>query len=215
MKKIFISILILTLVACKKEQEASRVAETETQEEYLEKNKLNIPKKDQFQSLTANQKKLVEDWLEFNTVIENIKLINGSTRFSIVEDLAKLASNIEEIEQKKFPEKLDVMQIRSRFLVLKTKALKLQDDATDESVTNEFIEKEIIEINRVFKAVCYQIEQASILDMEPEEILGDIFKIKDSAAIDSMFPIKELPTKNLKKEKLPKKSFQEVKSENE
>jgi hypothetical protein len=218
MKKIFASVLIITFFACKKEQQTTRVEATQTQEEYLEKNKLNIPKKEQFSGLNTAQKDLVQDWIEFNAVMENIKLINSSSRFAIVEDLKQLADNIDVIDEKRFPKGLDVMQIRSRFLVLKTKALKLQDDATDDSIPNAFIEKEIIEMNKVFKAVCYQIEQTSLLNMEPDEILGDIFKLKDSTELDSMFPIKsELPKRELKevkKKKLLKEPFKEVKSEN-
>lgn len=216
MKKIIASVLIgITLFACKKEQQVARAVETQSQEEYLAKNKLTIPKKGTLKSLTPNQKKLVQDWLEFNTVHENMKLVNASTRFAIIEDLGQLANNIDEIENKKYPKELNAMQIRSRFLVLKTKALKLQDDATDDSIPNSFVEKEIVEMNKVFHAVCYQIEQASSLNIKPEEILGDMFKDTDSVnAEKKVVNTKQLPNQKAKKEKLPKKSFKEVKPQN-
>ncbi|MEM6686914.1 MAG: hypothetical protein AAF617_14110, partial [Bacteroidota bacterium] len=132
-KKIIALVLITTtLFACEQKEQATRAAQTQSQKEYLEKNKLNIPQKNKLKDLTAAQKNLVQDWLEFTAIHENMKLINASTRFAIVEDLGQLATNIDEIDKKKFPEGLDVMQIRSRFLVLKTKALKLQDDAVDD-----------------------------------------------------------------------------------
>jgi len=216
MKKILASILIcMTLFACKQEEQATRVAETQSQEEYLEKNKLSIPKKGKLKDLSSTQKKLVQDWLEFNTVHENMKLVNASTRFAIVEDLGLLATNIDEIEKKKIPESFDVMQIRSRFLVLKTKALKLQDDATDESISNDHIEKEIVEMNKVFHAVCYQIEQASLLDMKPEEILGDVYKNADSTDIEKELPKKEkLPKTKATKQTLSKKALKKTKPQN-
>jgi len=202
MKKIIIFMFVMVSVfACKKEQQATRASETESQEEFLAKNKLNIPKKEQLKELTPIQKKMVLDWLEFNTVYESAKLINASSRFAIVEDLGQLAANIEAMGKKKFPKELDVMQIRSRFLVLKTKALKLQDDATDDNISNEFVEKEIIEINKIFNAVCYQIEQASAFNMTSEEILGDAFKIKDSTELaleKEQKTTKMLPKKSLK-----------------
>ena len=185
MKKIIVSVFaIFLLFACKKQEGSTSTTETESREEYFAKNKLNIPKKSMLKELTPTQKKLVQDWLEFTAIHENMKLINSSTRFAIVEDLGQLAANIDTLEKKRFPKELDVMQIRSRFLVLKTKALKLQDDATDETVANDFLEKEIVEINNVFNAVCYQIEQASELNIIPEEILGNKIKIKDSTDIN-------------------------------
>lgn len=216
LKNIIASVLIgIILFACDQEAQATRETETQSQEEYLEKNKLTIPKKDKLKDLTGNQKNLVQDWLEFTAIHENMKLINASTRFAIVEDLGQLATNIDEIEKKKFPKKLDVMQIRSRFLVLKTKALKLQDDATDDSIPNNFIEKEIVEMNKVFSAVCYQIEQANLLDMKPEEILGDVFKDADSTDAKKEIPKKvQLPTSNAQKEKLPKKALKKIKPQN-
>ena len=216
MKKNIASVLIgITLFACKKEQQVSRVAETQSQEEYLAKNKLTIPKKGMLKSLTPNQKKLVQDWLEFNTVHENMKLVNASTRFAIIEDLGQLANNIDEIEKKRFPKELNAMQIRSRFLVLRTKALKLQDDATDDSIPNSFVEKEIVEMNKVFHAVCYQIEQASSFNIEPEEILGDIYKVTDSVnAEKEVIKTQQLPNQKAKKQKLPKKPFKEVEPQN-
>lgn len=216
MKKIIASVLIgITLFACKKEQEVTRVAETQSQEEYLAKNKLNIPKKGILKSLTPNQKKLVQDWLEFNTIHENMKLVNASTRFAIIEDLGQLASNIDEIENKRFPKDLDAMQIRSRFLVLKTKALKLQDDATDDNIQNSFVEEEIVEMNKVFHSICYQIEQASSFNIKPEEILGDIYKVTDSINAEKEIVKKQQsPAPKAKKQKLPKKPFKEVKPQN-
>ncbi|WP_298509174.1 hypothetical protein [uncultured Kordia sp.] len=221
MKKIIASVLVcITLFACEKEQQTTRVQQTQSQEEYLAKNKLNIPRKGQLKTLTPAQKELVQDWLEFNTVHENMKLINESTRFAIIEDLGQLANNIDEIEKKKLPKKLDVMQIRSRFLVLKTKALKLQDDATDDSIPNNFIEKEIVEMNKVFHAVCYQIQQASILDIAAEEILGDVFKATDSTNAEKkvsqkeQLPLKKSPKYMAPKQKSPKKAFKEVKPKN-
>lgn len=200
--------VMISLFACKEEQQATRAEETQSQEEFLAKNKLNIPKKGKLQELTPTQKKLVLDWLEFNTVHESTKLINASSRFAIVEDLGQLAANIYALEKSKFPKDLDVMQIRSRFLVLKTKSLKLQDDATDENISNEFIENKIVEINKVFNAICYQIGQASVLNLTPEEILGDGFKTKDSI---KLAPEKEQKTT----QKLPKKSLkQQVQQEN-
>lgn len=212
MKKITLFLLILlSFFACKKEQEGTRAAETESQEAYLAKNKLTIPKKGALKELTPSQKKLVQDWLEFNAVYENMKLVNASTRFAIIEDLAQLASNIDEVEDKKFPNELDAIQIRSRFLVLKTKALKLQDDATDDSISNDFIEKEIVEMNRVFNSICYQVEQASKLNIEPEEILGNTFKTADTLKKETSEVKKEQkPTM-----KLPKKPFKEIKPEPE
>ncbi|EDP96576.1 hypothetical protein KAOT1_15473 [Kordia algicida OT-1] len=219
MKKIITLVLIIiSFISCEKEAEATRAQETQSKEEYLAKNKLNIPRKGKLEELTPNQKKLVQDWLEFNTVHENMKLINSSTRFAIVEDLEQLAANIDVIEKKKYPKDLDVMQIRSRFLVLKTKALKLQDDATDENTSNDFIEKEIVEMNKVFNSVCYQIVQASQLNIKPEEILGDAMKLKDSTNVDETNALKKeqqarkefLPKK---KATSPKKPFQEVESE--
>lgn len=207
MKKIIVLVfVIVSFFACKEEQQAANATQTETHEDFLAKNKLNIPQKAKLKELTPTQKKLVQDWLEFKTVHESIKLINASTRFAIVEDLGQLAANIDVMEQKKFPKELDVMQIRSRFLVLKTKALKLQDDATDDNISNEFIEKEIVEMNKVFNAVCHQIEQASALDITSEEILGDAFKTKDStnAAINK----EQKPT-----EELPKKQFKQIQPE--
>lgn len=207
MKKIIVFVFVMiSFFACKEEQ-ATRTAETESQEEFLAKNKLNIPKKEKLKELTPIQKKLVLDWLEFNTVHESAKLINSSTRFAIVEDLGQLAANIDTMEKKKFPKELDVMQIRSRFLVLKTKALKLQDDATDENTSNEYIEKEIVEINKVFNSVCYQIAQASILKITPEEILGDAFKTKDSTK--AVLEKEQKPTA-----KLPKKPLKELQLQN-
>jgi hypothetical protein len=204
MKKIIIFMFVMiSLFACKEEEKATRAAETQSQEEFLAKNKLNIPKKEKLKELTPIQKKLVLDWLEFNTVYESAKLINSSSRFAIVEDLGQLAANIDMMEKSKFPKDLDIMQIRSRFLVLKTKALKLQDDATDENISNEFIEKEIVEMNTVFNAVCYQIAQASILNITPEEILGDAFKTKDSlkAALEKeQKPAEKLPKKSIKQQ---------------
>ena len=217
MKKIITSVLIgITLFACKKEQETTRVQQTQSQEEYLAKNKLDIPKKGILKSLTPNQKKLVQDWLEFNAVHENMKLINSSTRFSIIEDLGLLAKNIDEIEKKKIPKELDIMQIRSRFLVLKTKALKLQDDATDDSIPNNSVAKEIVEMNKIFHSVCSQIGQASSLDIKAEEILGDVYKDTDSlkAAKEEAPKKLKLPTSKARKEQLPKKSFKEVKTKN-
>ncbi|WP_290669773.1 hypothetical protein [Kordia sp.] len=207
----------MTLFACGKEEEqTTRMQQTQSQEEYLAKNKLNIPRKGNLQELTPTQKELVQDWLEFNAVHENMKLINESTRFAIIEDLGQLASNIDEVEKKKLPEALDIMQIRSRFLVLKTKALKLQDDATDDSIPNTFIEKEIVEMNKVFNAVCSQIEQASLLDIEAEEILGDVFKVTDSTknAPKKVLQTEQLPTQKAQKQKLPKKPFKQVKPKN-
>ena len=218
MKKIILYLLIgAMLFACKKEQEATRTTETQSQEEYLEKNKLNIPTKEKLKAITPSQKKLVQDWLEFTAIHENMKLINASTRFSIIEDLGQLASNIEVLQNKKFPKGLDVMQIRSRLLVLKTKALKLQDDATDDSVSNETIEKEIVEMNKAFSAILYQIEQTTARDMKPEEILGDVYKTADSiAAAEKATLEKEVKTTpKTKKEKLSKKPFKEVDPENQ
>ncbi|PTX60140.1 hypothetical protein C8N46_107146 [Kordia periserrulae] len=218
MKKTILSVLIgVTLFACMKEEEATRTAQTQSQEEYLEKNKLNIPAKDQLKTITPSQKKLVQDWLEFTAIHENMKLINGSTRFSIIEDLGQLASNIETLQTKKFPEGFDVMQIRSRLLVLKTKALKLQDDATDDSVTNETIEKEIVEMNKAFAAILYQIEQTTARDMKPEEILGDVYKTADSIAAAEKVKLEKenKPTPKATKEEVPKKPFQEVDPENQ
>lgn len=208
MKKIIVFLFVMiSFFACKEEQQATRSAETESQEDFLAKNKLNIPQKAKLKELTPTQKKLVQDWLEFNAIHQNMKLINSSTRFAIVEDLGQLAANINVMEQKKFPKDLDVTQIRSRFLVLKTKALKLQDDATDDNTSNEFLEKEIVEMNKVFNAVCYQIEQASTLNIAPEEILGNAFKTKDS--------IKQVTKKEQKPTmELPKKPFKQVQPEN-
>lgn len=208
MKKIIVFFfVIISFFACKQEPQATRNTETESQEDFLAKNKLNIPQKAALKELTPTQKKLVQDWLEFNAIHQNMKLINSSTRFAIVEDLGQLAANINVIEQKKFPEDLDVMQIRSRFLLLKTKALKLKDDATDDNISNEFIEKEIVEMNKVFTAVCYQIEQVSTLNIAPEEILGDDFKTKDS--------VKQVINKEQKPIlQLPKKPFKQVQPEN-
>ncbi|MFK7748725.1 MAG: hypothetical protein AB8B65_10060 [Kordia sp.] len=216
MKKIIASVLIsIILFACKKEPQTTRVQQTQSQEEYLEKNKLNIPNKGKLNSLTPNQKKLVQDWLEFTAVHENMKLINESTRFAIIEDLGQLASNIDVVEKKKYPKDIDVTQIRSRFLVLKTKALKLQDDATDDSIPNTFIEKEIVEMNKVFKSVCYQIEQASSKDINPEEILGDIYKVNDILDAEKATPTKQkLSIQKAKKQKLPKKPFKAVQPKN-
>ena len=192
MKKITLSILaICCLVSCKDEPQTTRAEQTQTQEEYLAKNKLTIPKKGQLNELTPAQKKLVQDWLEFNTVYENMKLVNSSTRFAIIEDLGQLAANIDDLEQKKHPKDLNVNQIRSRFLVLKTKALKLQDDATDDSIPNDFIEKEIVEMNQVFNSIAYQIAQASKLNMKPEEILGDALNAKDSTKVTQENVVKE------------------------
>lgn len=189
MKKIIVFLLVgITFFACKEEDQGQRVAKTENLTEYLEKNKLNIPKKDALKSLTATQKKLVQDWLEFKTVHESMKLINNTTRFTMTEDLGQLAANIDEVDKKKFPKELDIMQIRSRLLVLKTRALKLQDDASDESISNDFIIKEIVEMNKVFNSVCYQIEQAKLLNIEPEEILGDLFKTGDSTEVEKIDP---------------------------
>ncbi|WP_160130408.1 hypothetical protein [Kordia antarctica] len=210
MKKIIVSLLvIITFFACKKEQEATRSAETQSQEEYFAKNKLTIPKKAQLKELTPTQKKLVQDWLEFTAIHENIKLINASTRFAIAEDLGQLAANIDTLGFKKFPKELDVMQIRSRLLVLKTKALKLQDDATDDNVPNDFLEKEIAEMNKVFNAVCYQIEQTSELNILPEEILGNSLKKKDSTKVKIEEKKEQKP-----KMKLPKKPFKQIEPEN-
>ncbi|MBC8757322.1 hypothetical protein H2O64_21820 [Kordia sp. YSTF-M3] len=207
MKKIIVLVLVMiSFFACKKEQQDTRNTQTESREDFLAKNKLTIPKKGKLKELTPIQKKLVQDWLEFKTVHESTKLINASTRFAIVEDLGQLAANIDAMEQKRFPKELDVMQIRSRFLVLKTKALKLQDDATDENISNEFIEKEIVEINKVFNAICYQIEQASALNITPEEILGDAFKTKDST--EAVMNKEQKPA-----QKLPKKQFKQVELE--
>lgn len=187
MKRIIVLVLVgITFFACKEEEKATRTERTENQAEYFEKNKLNVPKKGALKNLTAAQKKLVQDWLEFKTVHENMKLINNTTRFSITGDLEQLASNIDEVDKKKFPKDLDIMQIRSRFLVLKTKALKLQDDASDDSIPNDFIEKEIVEMNKVFNSVCYQVEQAQLLNIEPEEILGDMFKTGDSTKVEKV-----------------------------
>lgn len=219
MKKIITLVLIIiSFISCEEEQQTTRSQETQSKEEYLAKNKLNIPRKGKLKDLTPNQKKLVQDWLEFNAVHENMKLINASTRFAIVEDLEQLAANIDVVEKKKFPKELDVMQIRSRFLVLKTKALKLQDDATDENTSNDFIEKEIVEMNKVFNSVCYQIAQASKLNIKPEEILGDGMKLKDSTNVDGAAALKKeqqarkefLPKDKIK---LPKKPFKEVESD--
>ena len=210
MKKIIVSVFaIFLLFACKKQEGSTSTTETESREEYFAKNKLNIPKKSMLKELTPTQKKLVQDWLEFTAIHENMKLINSSTRFAIVEDLGQLAANIDTLEKKRFPKELDVMQIRSRFLVLKTKALKLQDDATDETVANDFLEKEIVEINNVFNAVCYQIEQASELNIIPEEILGNKIKIKDSTDINPVVKKEQKPTM-----KVPTKPFRQVEPEN-
>jgi len=216
MKKIIASVLIgITLFACKKEEQTARVEQTQSQEEFLEKNKLNIPRKGKLNSLTSNQKKLVQDWLEFTAVHENMKLINESTRFAIIEDLGQLASNIDEVEKKKYPKDIDAMQIRSRFLVLKTKALKLQDDASDDSIPNTFIEKEIVDMNKIFTSVCYQIEQASTQNIKPEEILGDVYKLSDSLEAEKKVPTKrQLPTQKARKQKSPKKSFKAVQPKN-
>jgi hypothetical protein len=212
MKKIIISILVIcTFFACKEEEQATREQATQSQEEYLAKNKLNIPKKGKFKELNPVQKKLVQDWLEFNTMYESMKLINASTRFAIVEDLGQLAVNIKAIEEKRFPADLDATQIRSRLLVLKTKALKLQDDATDENITNEFIEKEIVAMNTVFNAVCYQIQQASELNIDPNEILGNSLK-KDSIKVDT--PKQEEFKSTISEKSTTKKILQEIDPEN-
>ncbi|WP_420570891.1 hypothetical protein [Kordia sp.] len=208
MKRIIIlALVIITVFACKDEQQATRDTQVESKEEFLAKNKLNIPKKGKLKNLTATQKKLVEDWLEFTAVLENMKLINSSTRFSITEDLGQLAANIDVVEKKKYPENLDATQIRSRFLVLKTIALKLQDDASDESFTNDSIAKRIVEINKVFNAVCYQIERTSKSNIAPEEILGDAFKELDSTTANVL----EKPKKQqLSKKIAPKKPIKEI-----
>jgi hypothetical protein len=184
MKKIILSILVIcTFFACKKEHKTARTGATQSQEEYSAKNKLNIPKKGKLVALNSAQKKLVQDWLEFNTIHENMKLVNESTRFAIIEDLGQLAANIQVIENMQFPDDLDATQIRSRFLVLRTKALKLQDDASDENVNNEAISKEIVEMNRVFHAICYQIQQVAEADIDPKEILGSSTG-KDTTKVD-------------------------------
>ncbi|AXG68584.1 hypothetical protein KORDIASMS9_00799 [Kordia sp. SMS9] len=215
MKRIIVCILVgITFFACKDEEQGKRIPKKENQAEYFEKNKLNVPKKGALKSLTATQKKLVQDWLEFKTVHESMKLINNTTRFSITEDLGQLAANIEEVDKKKFPKELDVMQIRSRFLVLKTKALKLQDDATDESISNDFIEQEIVEMNNVFHSVCYQVEQATLLNMEPEEILGDLFK-SDSTEVEKIDrKTAPIPKRNMVPTKRSTKRFKKTKTEN-
>ncbi|MEM6719282.1 MAG: hypothetical protein AAF611_08220 [Bacteroidota bacterium] len=216
MKKLIASALIgIALFACEKEQQITKVERVSSQKEYLEKNKLNIPKKGKLKGLNSTQKNLVQDWLEFNAIHENMKLINESTRFAIMEDLGQLAANIDELQQKKFPKKLDVMQIRSRFLVLKTKALKLQDDATDDSISNDFIANEIVEMNKVFTAVCYQMEQASSLDMKPEEILGDLFETVDSINKEKKVDPKTAPIvrKKTNPNKRSSKRFKKVKKE--
>lgn len=222
MKKVITYILVIfTFFACKEEQQATRDEATQNKEEFIEKNKLNIPKKGKLKELNATQKKLVQDWIEFNTITESMKLVNSSSRFAIVEDLGQLASNIEAIKDKRFPADLDKMQIRSRFLVLKTKALKLQDDAGDEAVTNDDIAKEIVEMNRVFHSICYQVQQASELNIDPEEILGNSLS-KDSTSVEK--PVKEVfkstitekPKVQQKPKPKPKKVLQQqVQSETE
>ena len=104
MKKIIVSVFaIFLLFACKKQEGSTSTTETESREEYFAKNKLNIPKKSMLKELTPTQKKLVQDWLEFTAIHENMKLINSSTRFAIVEDLGQLAANIDTLEKKRFP----------------------------------------------------------------------------------------------------------------
>lgn len=213
MKKIILSVFVVcSFIACKEEPQATRAEQTETQEEYLAKNKLTIPAKGKLQELTPSQKKLVQDWLEFKTVHENMKLINSSTRFAIIEDLGQLAANIDDLEEKKHPQNLNANQIRSRFLVLKTKALKLQDDATDDSISNEFIEKEIVKMNQVFNSITYQISQASKLDMKPEEILGNTLKATDTIQTEKENNVKE--QKPVEKYQNTQKPVQEVKKQN-
>ncbi len=195
-------LVICTFFACKKEQQRTQEQATQSKEEFVEKNKLNIPKKGKLKELNAVQKKLVQDWIEFNTIHESMKLVNASSRFAIVEDLGQLAANIDAIEEKRFPADLNAMQIRSRFLVLKTKALKLQDDAGDEAVTNDDIAKEIVEMNRVFNAVCYQIQQASEDNIDPKEILGNSLT-KDSTKVEK--PVKEVFKSTISEKPKPKK----------
>ncbi|WP_298417335.1 hypothetical protein [uncultured Kordia sp.] len=183
MKKVITYLLVIcTFFACKEGQQKTNEEATQNKEEVLAKSKLNIPKKGKLRGLNGVQKNLVKDWIEFNTINESMKLVNTSTRFSIIEDLGQLAENIAAIEEKNLPQGLDVMQIRSRFLVLKTKALKLQDDAGDEGVTNDDIAKEIVEMNRVFHAVCNQIQQVTEQNIDPNEILGDLLN-KDSIKV--------------------------------
>lgn len=175
-------VVICAFFACKEESKTIREEATQNREEFLTKNKLNIPKKGKLKDLNAIQKELVKDWIQFNTINENMKLVNTSSRFAIVEDLGQLAANIDSIELKKFPKKLDVMQIRSRFLVLKTKALKLKDDASDDGFTNDAIAKEIVAINAVFHSICHKIQQTLEQDIDPEEILRNSPK-RDSTTV--------------------------------
>ncbi|WP_046757870.1 hypothetical protein [Kordia jejudonensis] len=190
MKKVITYIFVVfTFFACEEAQQNTREEATQNKEEFIAKNKLNIPKKGKLKELNATQKKLVQDWIEFKTINESMRLVNASSRFAIVEDLGQLAANIEAIKDKQFPDDLDKTQIRSRFLVLKTKALKLQDDAGDEAVTNEDISKKIVEMNRVFHAICYQIQEASEKGIDPREILGNSLP-KDSTLVEK--PTKEI-----------------------
>ena len=209
MKKIITYILVIcTFFACKEESKTTREEATQNKEEFLEKNKLNIPKKGKLKGLNTVQEKLVQDWIQFKTVSESMKLINTSSRFAIVEDLGQLASNIDSVELKKYPEKLDVMQIRSRFLVLKTKALKLQDDATDEGFSNDEISKEIVAMNTVFHSICNQIQQASEQDIDPDEILGNTPK-KDSTVVEKSVQEVYKSTISEKPKPKPKKAFKQ------
>jgi len=207
MKKLIIYILVIcTFFACEKAQQKTKEEATQSKEEFLEKNKLNIPKKGKLQELNAIQKKLVQDWIEFNAINQSMKLINSSSRFAIVEDLAQLATNIEEVDEEEFPEELDAMQIRSRFLVLRTKALKLQDDAGYDGVTNDDIAAEIVQMNRVFNAICFQIQKVSTLNIDPEEILGNSFG-KDSTKVKK--PMKEVFKSAINEKPKPKKVLQQ------
>ncbi|WP_430411302.1 hypothetical protein [Kordia sp.] len=202
MKKVITYILVIcTFFACTEEQQKTREEATQNKEEFIARNKLNIPKKGKLNDLNATQAKLVRDWVEFKTINENMKLVNTSSRFSIVEDLGQLAANIDAIKDKQFPDDLDIMQIRSRFLVLKTKALKLQDDAGDEGVTNDAIAKEIVEMNHVFHAICYQIQQASEANIDPREILGNSLN-NDSTKVEK--PEKEVFKSTISEKPKPK-----------
>ncbi len=159
----------IILVGCKGESNTKVDEQAINTEEIAEETASALLTDTQWKNLkqvTFNRdaNKIIASWSEFRDVDTYLKDAKNINRSSLAPYLEELETKYDEMMEVKFPDKFDVPQIKSRWIVFKTHLLKLKDKASDSRYKDEELQEGLLLILGTFNSIktqCNEISSAS------------------------------------------------------